>query len=991
MIEKLRRFLGLITAICLFFSLTGRAYAVGESPLQHWIVYEYNETNGLPTGEANTVLQTSDGFVWIGSYGGLIRYDGTSFRNYSDGGVFPSSSVRALFEDSRKRLWIGTNDMGVFLYENSSFRHFTNEDKTKYLSVRDFTEDTHGNIYAGTTSGMVRVGENGLEYVANDISDCAVYSLDTDINGVVWACIDGGEAILLSDDGVIGRFNSKKHLDSPLYCVGHDKSGTLYLGTSGNMIYKLEFADSKYSDRSYVLTKLKTGSASTMNAISEDDNGNLWAAALNGVGYFDSDLDWHSIDEEHAAAVGAIDFDYEGNIWLASGSYGIIHLVNGQFKNPNTAAELSETSLNSVTVCPDGYYLATDTGLIILNKNFRQIHNKLTELLNGDRIRNIMRDSKGDIWIGSYYNNGLVRYTPATGSITVYTTENGMSDNHIRMITELSDGTIAVATQNGITLLRGGEVCETFTEKKGLSYPIILCLCEGSDGTLYAGSDGQGFYAIKDGKITHYGFDEGLPSGVVLRMLPDEGGDGLFISAGNSLYYWDFKSFKLMDNYAKSPGSIFDMCFCGDDLWLMQSNGINVVNRKSILSGQDTAVRIIGVSYGLTGSLNANSWNCVIDDTLYLCTANGLSILDMNESGGDHRAIKAVIHRVSVDDEIYELTDSVTMNGNATRLTFNFAALSFSGKEVTVRYSLKGFDDKYFYVTNGSAMTASYTNLSGGDYEFVIEVMSADGARVIASHSVAVHKDYRLWEYLWFKIAAAVVISGLVTLVTIIIIRVKTNHLKRRQREYQRLIGEALRTFANAIDAKDKYTNGHSLRVAAYTLELAKKLGVSPEDQERLYYIALLHDIGKIGIPDRILNKPSKLTPEEIEIIRQHPAIGGEILKDFTSLPGISEGARYHHERYDGSGYNEGLKGEDIPFFARIICVADSYDTMAGGRKYAESRDPGYIKDELKRCAGTQFDPAVVKAMLEMIEEGKAPITLEDNNIRNFYIDHDET
>ena len=125
-------------------------------------------------------------------------------------------------------------------------------------------------------------------------------------------------------------------------------------------------------------------------------------------------------------------------------------------------------------------------------------------------------------------------------------------------------------------------------------------------------------------------------------------------------------------------------------------------------------------------------------------------------------------------------------------------------------------------------------------------------------------------------------------------------------------------------------------------------------------------------------------------MIRRHPAIGGEILKDFKSLPGISDGARYHHERYDGTGYNEGLKGEDIPFFARIICVADSYDTMAGGRRYSASRDPDFIKEELKRCSGTQFDPAVVEAMLQIIDEGKAPITLEDNNIRMFYIDHDK-
>ena len=133
MLVRFKGIAAVLLALSIFLIIPERASAAKESPLQHRIIYEFNETNGLPTGEANTVLQTSDGFVWIGSYGGLIRYDGTSFRNYSDGGVFPSSSVRALFEDSKGRLWIGTNDMGVFLYENCEFKRFTYEDKTKYL------------------------------------------------------------------------------------------------------------------------------------------------------------------------------------------------------------------------------------------------------------------------------------------------------------------------------------------------------------------------------------------------------------------------------------------------------------------------------------------------------------------------------------------------------------------------------------------------------------------------------------------------------------------------------------------------------------------------------------------------------------------------------------------------------------------------------------------------------------------------------------------
>lgn len=198
-----------------------------------------------------------------------------------------------------------------------------------------------------------------------------------------------------------------------------------------------------------------------------------------------------------------------------------------------------------------------------------------------------------------------------------------------------------------------------------------------------------------------------------------------------------------------------------------------------------------------------------------------------------------------------------------------------------------------------------------------------------------------------------------------------------KQDGYKKIIDEALKTFANIIDAKDKYTNGHSMRVAAYSRELAKKLHMSEEEQEQIYYIALMHDIGKIGVADGILNKPGKLNPQEQEVIRNHPMIGGEILKDFKSLPGISDGARYHHEKYDGTGYNEGLKGEEIPFFARIICVADSYDAMAADRCYSKGLDEETIKNEIRNNMGTQFDPQIAEAMLKLMEEGKVPLKTE--------------
>ena len=134
--------------------------------------------------------------------------------------------------------------------------------------------------------------------------------------------------------------------------------------------------------------------------------------------------------------------------------------------------------------------------------------------------------------------------------------------------------------------------------------------------------------------------------------------------------------------------------------------------------------------------------------------------------------------------------------------------------------------------------------------------------------------------------------------------------------------------------------------------------------------MALLHDIGKIGIPDAILNKPAKLTDEEYEIMKSHVLLGGEILKDFTMIENVQVGALYHHEKYDGTGYCHGLKGEEIPLEARIIGIADAFDAMTANRVYRRQLDLDFVIAELKRCSGTQFDPTLVEIMLSLIEDG---------------------
>lgn len=194
----------------------------------------------------------------------------------------------------------------------------------------------------------------------------------------------------------------------------------------------------------------------------------------------------------------------------------------------------------------------------------------------------------------------------------------------------------------------------------------------------------------------------------------------------------------------------------------------------------------------------------------------------------------------------------------------------------------------------------------------------------------------------------------------------------KKTKEMESLFLHVVQSLADAIDAKDTYTNGHSDRVARYAREIAKRYGYSSSDQDNIYIMGILHDVGKIGVPDAVINKPAKLTDDEFALIKNHPVMGARILKNIKELPKLFTGARWHHEKFGGGGYPDGLTGADIPEEARIIAVADAYDAMTSRRSYRDPLPQAAVRAEIEKGAGVQFDPAFAKIMIEMIDEDVA-------------------
>jgi len=212
----------------------------------------------------------------------------------------------------------------------------------------------------------------------------------------------------------------------------------------------------------------------------------------------------------------------------------------------------------------------------------------------------------------------------------------------------------------------------------------------------------------------------------------------------------------------------------------------------------------------------------------------------------------------------------------------------------------------------------------------------------------------------------------------------RTKELAEEKQSYEELTLETLASLAKVIDAKDHYTVGHSFRVAAYAKALAAKLKLSPDECEKIYLAGLIHDVGKIGISETILTKPGKLSDAEFEVIKSHSALGGDILKGIKQYKVFEEVSRSHHERYDGTGYPDKLRGGSIPYAARIVAVADSYDAMTSDRAYRKALSDKEAIKELQRYSGRQWDSTIVDAFIELFNSYPDSIR---NHIKEFEIE----
>lgn len=960
---------------------------IGKKDYNSYIRTIYNKENGLPSGKTNAIAETRDGVLWIGTYEGLYRFNGNEFKFMDN--LDSIKTVRSLFVDNENRLFVGTNDDGISVLINEKVTGILDEDSgLPNNSVRCITRGSNNLYYVGTSGAMAVLSiEDGLKVKKTFPQIEGVICIDSDENGNIAAVTYDGKLFILNGTKIIELRKNELFTS-----VTFSNDGIIYASTENSQIRK--FKIQKNYDAYNVIpvdfgNEISCPDLRHINSLYFYDDV-LFVAADNGIGYFFNN-NFEKIETgSFNNSVDNVLIDFQENLWFTSSRLGLLKMCKSQFSEIYLSAGFQEVVVNSIASFEGNLYFATDEGLSAVDSETgKAVSNELTEYLKKIRVRCLLTSKDNCLWICTK-SKGLICVDSSGKIIKV------VQNHQARVVKELRDGTIVVGANDGIGFIKDFQILKWFSDSDGLETPMILTINQTKDDVVFAGTDGGGICVFKiiEGEWI---FEQvlnrknGLSSNVVLRTVNDFDGSietgNFFAVTSNGICYiipsGDEYQIRYLANFPYTNN--YDMVISNDkSVFVLGSAGIFEVNRNELLSGEKLEYNLLDLKKGLRGSLTANSWNYIDEkNNLYLSCDSGASCINLDTFDKDENSYRIQLKSVLIDDENYYLQKDApcVISPEKERLEIFPEVINYSISNPLVSVYLEGVDEKPQIIPQKSLTSFVYTHIEPGVYNFHIGILNEKGTNVVEEAVYVFQKQSHFYDYLWFKfyliIVAAIAIAWLTWYLTF---NIQSKRIEKQQKEIDdfkkqvRMVNETIFTFANSVEARDKSTGRHSLRVADYSVLIAKEIGYSDVELENLHKIGLLHDIGKIGVPDSILNKPDKLTDYEYQIMKTHVDIGGEILKDFTLVPNVVEGAKYHHERFDGKGYPNGLKGEQIPLNARIIGIADAFDAMTANRVYRKAQNLSYVVDELKRCKGSQFDPVLVDVLLRLIENDKIKI-----------------
>jgi ligand-binding sensor domain-containing protein/serine/threonine protein kinase len=797
--NRLERTFLFLCCLLLLLLPASQGFALDPSKLiTQYMLDNWTTDNGLPQNTANAIVQTRDGYLWLGTQEGLVRFDGVRPVIYDRKNIpqLKSNYILALYQDSEGTLWIGTDGGGLTSLKNGKFTNFTTKEGLSNNFVRCIYEDREASLWIGTDAGLSRLKDGRFSRFTtkNGLTNDFVWSISEDLERNLWIGTHGGGLNRLKD-GKFSGFTTIDGLSSNLVrCVYVDRDGTLWIGTDDgglNWLKNGKFA--AYTTRDGL-------SNDFVRCLYQDHDGNLWMGTEGGgLNRLKNQKFSHLTTKEGLSNdyVRSLYEDREGSIWIGTNLGGVDRLKDGKFRSYTTREGLLKDMVHAVYEDREGnVWFGTAGGGLGRLKN-EELTNFTTEQgLSSNSILSILEDRQGSLWIGTH-DGGLNRLKD--GKFSTLTTKQGLLNNDVRSLFEDRDGTLWIGTfGGGLNRLKDGKLT-SYTTREGLSRDFLREIYQDRVGNLWIATEDGGVNLLKDGKFTTISTREGLSNNLVRSFYTDPEGNLWIGTSGGGLNR--YKNGKFV-SIAARDGLFDDVVFAILDdgrgnLWMSCNKGIYRASIKDVNDFADGKIRSVNcISYGkadgmrtpeCNGGGQPSGWK-TRDGRLWFPTVKGAVVIDPAHTPINEIVPPVYVDEVLIDGQIQRTSANggvISFEPGKERFEFHYTALSLVDPErVEFQYKLEGFDTDW--VQAGTRRAADYTNLPHGDYRFRVKACNNDGVWNEQGASFAFYLKPHFYQTTWFYVFCLLTTAAL----TIGTHRVRVQQLKVREKELVRAVEE---------------------------------------------------------------------------------------------------------------------------------------------------------------------------------------------------------
>jgi ligand-binding sensor domain-containing protein/signal transduction histidine kinase len=705
--------------------------------------------NGLPQNTVQAILQTRDGYLWIGTQEGLARFNGTSFVIFDKSNTpqLKSNDIRALLEDRSGTLWISTS-YGLVRMQGGKFSSFTTAEGLPDNSVGPLAQDADGSVWIATAAGLVRYVNNSL-FRLNELDLDNIQTLFQDNSGVLW--IGTADGVTSVRDGKI--FNSKpvgELAGRSVSAIAQDKTGRLWFGTNTGLM-------SFDNDRVLTLTVRNGLPDDHVNYVAADREGSVWIGTSAGLARLKTDGSLAVTVAEGLSSnlILSVCEDREGSLWIGTESGGLNVLRNKKFTTFSTKQGLTSDLVKTIYQDSRGaVWIGTNGGglNVLDNGKFKAYSSK--DGLASNVVLSLFGDDKGSLWIGT--PDGLSQFKD--GRFKTFTVAEGLSSDFVRSIYVDRSGNVWAGTRSGLNKIQDG-VFTIYTTRDGLANDFIGAIFEDSTGGLWIGTR-AGLSYLKDGRFTNFTTKDGLSSDVVTSLHQDRNGDIWIGTNGGGLNRLRAGRFV---SYTTRNGLLDDVIYRiledgEQNLWLSSPKGVFKISLRELNEFADgRSQHLNATSYGtsdgmLTRECSGGGYPAAWrgnDGRLWFSTVKGIAMIDPARVQFNSQPPAVAIEQVRVDDQPISLDNGVRLPPGTTRLDFYFAAMSFVAPDkVRFKYKLEGFDPDW--IDGGTRRAAFYTNLRPGNYTFRVIASNNDGVWTEQGAAFQFYLRPRFYQTYWF-------------------------------------------------------------------------------------------------------------------------------------------------------------------------------------------------------------------------------------------------